>query len=450
MWNRFNRFVLSVWLFYILIQLLIDQEEYTEEIELGEQRRRLAFFDPKTVEFKEESLIPKPLQATTATAVTSVSPTPAMPSLNIKDPPNTPSYIALCHEIILRTDPDTPEGKRANQPFIVTESLETCQSEDSFTALTTILLSAAIAQAGSMVRLIYLHNCSQPNSTSSTIQQWLPHHLTFAVGIGQSNMKEACQKCLSSSHMKQCLGMPEAGIMHETLDPMTTSFRIAGFRHNIQQALQDYGTALLRKASVDDISNGGSVVLLDLDNETSGRAWAMPTFNYHEILPLNPSSIAVLATKRCVDQVSTCDHHRKQLSHDFTQKYPNSAIHSQILSSTADVYFHIMNAPQLICPSSITCILPALFRDYSKSSIHLMNGNLFEWFNYVARENRKLMGKQIVILSPQNVTIRPLTANPSELDATLNIRPSRRLIWDPKTVVAKHGSGETNRNERLN
>jgi hypothetical protein len=447
MWNRCHHFVLLLSLVFIFIRFRIEAERYNKESEQEEeQRRRLAFFDPKSVEYKSGSLIPKePQSTTTMTTIATSTPTQSSTSSFYVDSPSiTPSYITLCQEIIHRTDPSIPEAKQSYQSFIVKESLQTCQSEDSYTALTTILLSAAIAQAGSMVRLMYLHNCNQPNATKTTIQQWLPRHLTFAVGIGQSNIRDTCQRCLSSSHLKQCLGIPEAGIMKETLDPMTTSFRIAGFRHNIQQALQDYDTASTRTTNTDDVSYGGSVILLDLDNETSGRAWAMPKFVYYDILPLSPSSIAILAMKRCIDQVPTCDHHRKQLSQDFSQKYPNSVIHSQIISSTADLYFHIMNAPQLICPSSITCILPALFRDYSKSSVHLMNGNLFEWFNYVARENRKLMGKQIAILSPQNVTIRPLTTNPKELDAILNVHASRRLTWDPKTVVAKYGSGETN------
>lgn len=436
------------------------------------QRRRLTFFDPKSVEFKDGSLKPKNSTWTTQKKTTTQKkPTPlfqegrykssstiqtsASASTSAGTQPNgervktqikvapdnavassqsqsdtEPSYIRLCRELIHRTTDQGVNNNNnnndiPNDPFVVYESPDVCNSHDSFTALTYIMLSAAISQAGSNARLVYHHNCTTPPSMSmsmstSTIQQWLPRDLTYAVGIGQRQMQQKCSTCLSSHHFTECMGMPIAGVMSEPLDPMTTSFRIAGFRHNIQQAVQDMKKADMGHEMESPPSYGGAVIVLDLDQETSGRSWALPLYVYEDIIPANVSSIAILTTQRCMDTVPTCQHHGDTLAEVFTKRYPSTKVYTEVLPSTSMAYARIMDAPQLICPSTIFCILPSLYHEYSKASYHVMNSNLYEWFKYVARENRKLMGKQLVILEQDTIKTKPLTESADDLDQFLH------------------------------
>lgn len=425
-------------------------------------RRRLTFFDPKSVEFKDGSLKKKnstwtqttknkktPLfqlegryeaksKSSSSSVATTHSRNPVPPpvdttkqmkAIDTRLSPNAeshtePSYVRLCRELIGRT---TEQGGIKDEPkntFVVYESPNVCNSQDSFTALTYIMLSAAIAQAGSTARLVYQHNCTVSDITKSTIQQWLPRVLTFGVGIGQRQIQQKCTACLASDHFTECMGMPVAGVMSEPVDPMTTSFRIAGFRHNIQQAVQD-----MKKADIvhenPSPTYGGAVIVLDLDKETSGRSWALPFYFYEDIIPANVSSIAILTTQRCIDTVPTCQRHGNTLTQALTKRYPSAKVSAEVLASTSMAYARIIDAPQLICPSTIFCILPSLYNEYSKASYHVMNSNLFEWFKYVARENRKLMGKRLVIFEQDTVKTKPLTESADDLDQFLHRkRPS--------------------------
>ena len=466
------------WICFVVVLVMVQPKLNQEQA----IRRRLTFFDPKSVEYKDGSLQPKnstwtkktkkkaPLfneglhELKSSTNSKSTAPGDQMSagkqpvpsdkeenkptkSIETRSSPNglsiEPSYMRLCRELIARTE----RGGGNEDSFIVYESPEICNSRDSFAALTYIMLSAAISQAGSKARLVYQHNCTVSDRGTSTIQQWLPRDLTFGVGIGQLQIQQKCTACLSSEHFTECMGMPIAGVMSEPVDPMTTSFRIAGFRHNIYQAVQD-----MRKAEVmheiPSPTYGGAVIVLDLEKETSGRSWALPLYFYEDLLPANVSSIAILTTQRCIDNSPTCKHHGNTLTEGLAKLYPSAKVYAETLVSTSMAYARIMDAPQLICPSTMFCILPSLYNEYSKASYHVMNSNLYEWFKYIARENRKLMGKQLVIFEQDDVKTKALTESADDLDNFLHrkrpnpVQSRRRLtmVSDPKTIVLKQES----------
>ena len=444
--------------FFALVALAHHNHIQKSDILLKESRsrRRLALSDPKSVEYKigfptvtefhDTWTTSNVTQQETIQTHSSPGNTQTELSATVSIVATTePSYVQLCHELIRRTADDGSGSKE--DAFVVHESPDTCSSLDSFTSLTHIMLSAAIAQAGSKARLRYQHNCSIKEKTPQTIQQWLPQDLAYGVGIGQSQIREKCISCLSSNYFTQCMGMPVAGVMSASLDPMTTSFRIAGFRQNIQKAVQALRKSYLLR-QVSSPTYGGAVIVLDLDNETSGQAWALPIYFYEELLPKDVTSIAILTARRCIQTIPTCKHHGETLTSALRKRYPTAKIHSEIVASTSVAYARIMDAQQLICPSSVFCILPSMFHEYSKSSHHVMNSNLYEWFKYVARENRKLMGKQIQIFEPSDVQTIWLPTNAEELDTFLYApRPEphrirRRLssLNDPKTVVYKPAS----------
>ena len=465
-----------------LMSMSMSESEYEYR-----SRRRLTFFDPASVEYKDGELLLKPTPKATPKAKNSTRTTKAKKNRKKKSTrlfqegknedkqskedtevtatatPNNPqhpltqskenqeqnqpapltpsttepSHIKLCRELIHRTE--GAGSKKDN--FVVYENPARCASSKSFASLSFIMLSAAIAQAGSKARLVYHHNCTSDQPT--TIQQWLPQDLTFGVGIGQEQMQDKCTKCIKSEHFTQCMGVPIAGTMTEPLDPMTASLRIAAFRHNIQQAVQD-----IRKSALSQVRTsptyGGAVIVLDLEMETSGKAWALPLFFYQDIIHKNVSSIAILTTHRCIAKSPNCKHHSQLLTKELTTLYPSAQVHAEVLSLTSIAYARIMEAPQLICPPTVFCILPSLFNEYSKASYHVMNPNLYEWFKYIARENRKLMGKQIVIFERDDVKPKDLSVSDEDLETFLHSkRPKVRrrrltMMGDPKTVVNKY------------
>jgi hypothetical protein len=298
-----------------------------------------------------------------------------------------------------------------------------------------MMLSSLIAQAGSKVRLIYQHNCVSQDLSRATIQQMLPPELSYGVGIGMQPIVDKCQKCVGEfeskgRHMLECMGFPNPGILPEPVDPMTTSFRMAGFRHNIHQAVQRR-RQLEISSGQSPPSYGGAVIVLDLELEAWGKAWALPIYYYQQILPQDVPSIAILATQRCIDSQPMCQTHGQELANELQKLYPNAKIYGEILTSTSMAYVRVMDAPMLICPPTMFCILPSLFNEYSQKSYLIAKNNLYEWFKYVARENRKLMGKQINLTEDTEIKLRALDDSSGKLKMFLQRKPpeqQRRLI----------------------
>lgn len=177
------------------------------------------------------------------------------------------------------------------------------------------MLSSTIAQAGSKARLRYHHGCSNHvNMETATIQQLLPPDLTLGTGVGQFPLAESCTKCLgkldntasqyTNDLFVECMGIPPAGVATESVDPMTFSLRVASFRHNVQQAVQDFRKLEL-ESGIPAPVYGGAVILLDLEdssraNGDASQAWALPLYHYTEIIPKDISSIAILAPQQCM------------------------------------------------------------------------------------------------------------------------------------------------------
>jgi len=181
-----------------------------------------------------------------------------------------PSYTRLCRELVSRVE--NGDRKEIHEPYIVEESLAVCETQESYAAIGTMYLSSLIAQAGNIERVWYNHNCARTREGRSitSVQQWFPEDLTFGVGIGQSTVVDRCRKCLddmkeSGRIVLECMGFPNPGQLKEPTDPMIHAFRMAGFRHNVQQAARNFKQHELQMSS----SSAGAV---DDDNDAASSS----------------------------------------------------------------------------------------------------------------------------------------------------------------------------------
>jgi len=355
-----------------------------------------------------------------------------------------PSYVMLCRAILDRKGSSVASLKEA---FVVKEAPEVCGSSESYAALGTMMISSMIAQAVSRLRIFYEHGCSAtkvPNSPVSSIQQWLPSDLSYAIGLGQDVIEKRCELCLDQQNTKgrvmlECMGFPNPGELPESIDPATHSFRVAGFRHNIERAVHTYQIEDRLKESSDAAARhhirklststtpmgidrqrsptyGGAVIVLDVQYElvNKDQSFMVPLYWYQNIFSNSTltesilnigtsdvSSIAVLVMQRCAIVNPLCQTHGQELAKGLKELYPNTDVHGEIITSTANLYGRIMEAPLLICPSpTMSCILPSLFREYSTSTVIMYQRKLYEWYKYTARESQKLMHKNIQLYDP--------------------------------------------------
>jgi GDSL/SGNH-like Acyl-Esterase family found in Pmr5 and Cas1p len=297
---------------------------------------------------------------------------------------NVPSFVYICQELLRRQYHQEQDSIMTQ--FIFHESQHVCNMQDSFHALSLIILSSIVAQAGSSLRILYRHDCS-PNHhlNEATIQQFLPTTLSFAKGIGIEVVVERCNACLGLEgndfkDMISCFGFP---VIHESKDPTGAAAMLAPFRHNLQWAVE----RVIEK--MEDISvpqsfpsNPEVVVYLGTDTEMGETAYVMPLSYFMEIIPRHVSSISIIMPShchKCVDVGSI-------LFEYFQLIHPSSRISSEIVSGSAIAYAHIMKANTLICSPSIICVLPTMFQHFPQISHIILQTLLYPWFPILANQ----------------------------------------------------------------
>jgi len=223
------------------------------------------------------------------------------------------------------------------------------------------MISAMIAQAASRERVFYTLNCSATkteNSPVTSIQQWLPSDLSYAIGIGKDVIATRCNYCLEQMKrtgrvVLECMGFPNPGELPESIDPLMHSFRMAGFRHNIERAVHNYQlddmlleTTRRRRQmrgsptttttrGIDKQRSptyGGAVIVLDVQYELVAKdeSFVVPLYWYQNMLSNSTntrgirdretgdiSSIAILVMQRCAIVNPMCQTHGQELAKKF-------------------------------------------------------------------------------------------------------------------------------------
>lgn len=182
---------------------------------------------------------------------------------------------------------------------------------------------------------------------------------------------------------------------------------------------------------IDHKTYGGAVIVLDTEMEADpakDKSWIIPFYVYKDFLTnttltggilnddkITPSSIAVLVMQRCIDSNSLCKTHGQELVKRLKSLFPQSVVSGEIVQSTASLYGRIMDAPLLFCPTpTMTCLLPSLMREYSKTTIVMQDLDLYGWYRYSLRESKKILHAPVILHDPQPpVPKTPLTSGAS-------------------------------------
>ena len=335
-----------------------------------------------------------------------------------------PSYIQLCSELIKRkNNPEQPTSL-----YIVRESPAICTSNDSYTALLTIMASTMIAQGAGFWRLQYQPTCELSGINEITIQQLLPQDLFSSMGAGMEAVSGMCKSCLEGTGTLDCLGFPILGINDPPVNAVVMTNRILAFRHNIQWAVKET-RQMERAADRPSSTTGGAVVYLDLESPQH-QSMAMPLSWYAERIPASISSIFVVVHQQCGD----CVKHGQFVADFLGDMNPRATVHFEILGSTALVYSRMMGAPYLLCPPTTACLLPALMRDVSYKTFVGDSPAVYSWFHGAVQKAIMTFHVQVEVTKAEQVLSRPVQ-NLADPYSFLVKQPSPRS----KTCLALRG-----------
>ena len=267
-----------------------------------------------------------------------------------------------------------------------------------------MLISAVIASAGSRLRISYVHNCAYPdNIDTATIQQLLPPMLSIAHGIGIETAFDRCNACSAqpsdARSMVECFGFPVAGPM--TSDPEGAASMLPSFRHNVDAAVDKINQL---EAENRHPTNAGVVVYLDTDSEVGTDVYQVPMKYYAEIIPRDISTISILVSARC----TKCNELSVFIKEYLHLMYPFASIDIEVAAGSAIAYARVMAAPLTICSPSIFCLLPSVFKEFSRKSYIILHPHLYPWFKSLAKRAGYRLNKTVFLSDGQ--AVRPLTA----------------------------------------
>jgi hypothetical protein len=301
--------------------------------------------------------------------------------------PSVPSFVYLCQELLIRQYHQKQESIKTQ--FMFHENQHICSMQDSFYALTLIILSSVVAQAGSSLRIFYRHDCS-PNLqiNYATIQQFLPSNLLFAKGIGIEVVTERCSACMglkgnNYNDMISCFGFPIVNIGQERKDPTGAASMLGPFRHNLQWAISRVTESMEAIRVTQSLpSNPEVVVYIGTEVEMGNTLNILPISYYMEIIPRHTSSISIVMPSHC----DKCIDIGSFLLDFFRLIHPTSQISSEIVYGSAIAYALVMKANTLICTPSVFCLFPAMFQQFHQISHIILNSSLYPWFQFLANQ----------------------------------------------------------------
>ena len=311
---------------------------------------------------------------------------PIQPGMPID--PNSPSYVQLCTEFLNRREYN--DGYQPSEIFIVREPKEFCSSPDTFVSLMTMIVSSMVAQASSMWRLSYQHGCETTTDlTTATIQQMMPNDLTLAMGAGIEAVTNICKKALQDPVALKhdghyAFGFPKEGLYN--VDPALNANRVTAFRHNIYFAVNKVNRLenLLHIPPV----NLGAVIYMDLQSLNVPKLPRQPVEYYTSKLPSTVPAIALVVSPAC-QQVVDCVNYVNNLQGLLTKIYSSIPVTVEAVPSTSVAMARLMDAPLLVCPPTMMCLLPALWRPVQQPTYLSHSPELYPWFQYMVREATK-------------------------------------------------------------
>ena len=306
-------------------------------------------------------------------------------------PTSEPSYIRLCRSYLSRS------------PIIVDESFSNaCHDNKSpFWAISTILASSLISQAGRELRLgiTYQHGCEKDTSKThdstnqdqwekrldeirnANVQQYLPKEITFSANIRHINdiVESSCRNWLDMLHDGSQKNIsPESLIFgaSESVSKDTLQIIESTLTQSTQQFHRWTKEAVVVQQSTFEEELDGAIIMLG----TEGTL--IPIYMYAAYIPPSVTRISVLSVASCV---GGCIVHGTILKDSLSKIYPRTEVTFEIVQSSLSTYTRMMRTKHLICPVGHSCLLPALFRKKTTFSVIMDSMTMYPWFSQLIK-----------------------------------------------------------------
>lgn len=123
----------------------------------------------------------------------------------------------------------------------------------------------------------------------------------------------------------------------------------------------------------------------DCKDEQFGDALAMPFYVYASEIPRSVSSITIVASQDCADNIDGCVTHGEALTSFLTNFYERANVQFLVEPSTYASFSRMISADYLVCPPGVSCVIPAMTMQGYSSLIN--NPNLVFWLPMLQVEN---------------------------------------------------------------
>lgn len=111
----------------------------------------------------------------------------------------------------------------------------------------------------------------------------------------------------------------------------------------------------------------------------------MPFYVYATEIPRSVTSITVVVSQDCADNIEGCVTHGEALTRFLTSFYERSFVEFLVEPSTFASFSRMVSADYLVCPPGVSCIIPAMTMHGYSSVIN--NPNLVFWLPMLTIEN---------------------------------------------------------------
>jgi len=200
----------------------------------------------------------------------------------------------------------------------------------------------------------------------------------------------------------------------------------------------DDGSGVVSKAAIGEesayskVTDDDAVIYItckteDCSDEMFGEALAMPYYIFASEIPRSVSTITVMASKDCVENVEGCDVYSIAVTGFLTQFYPRAKVQYITESSSYNAISRMVAADYLVCPPGVACMIPALASN-GRSTI-IGNPNLIFWLD------------QLPIAQIWNLKLLPMTQVPVQSIADLDYSMFLRKIPPGKIGLCRHLRG---------
>lgn len=309
-------------------------------------------------------------------------------------PSNEPSYIRLCRSYLSRS------------PIMVDETFSTvCHDNESpFWAVSTVLASSLISQAGREQRLgiTYQHGCEKDTSEipdsanqnywenrldyirNANVQQYLPKEITFSANIGViiDTVESNCRNWLDMLRDGSQQNISPESLIFGAIESVTKdALQIIGstLTKSTQQFHRRTIEAIGVQQSTFEEELDGAIIMLGSEGAL------IPIYMYAAHIPPSVTRISILSVPSCAAEMDGCIVHGNILKDSLANIYPRAEVTFEIVQSSLGAYTRMMRSKHLVCPVGHSCLLPALFRKKSTFSVIMENMTMYPWFSQLVK-----------------------------------------------------------------